>query len=93
MQFREPGQIDPTYIDTDHEQPALPKESSWPGAYENPCPYWHAPVPHQSKLIDLGDMNLEKLAARAMWTCMGAFTLVITSICLWKVVLMVAALK
>jgi hypothetical protein len=100
MLLRDP-QPDPEFkrkfneFDTEREIPAMPKESSLhPSWYDA---NWQSGLPKPRAQQDLPvfrePLDLEKVAARMTWVCMGLFALVVTLICMGKVVLMVLALK
>lgn len=57
----------------------------------NPCPYWHVPEPKRH--IDLSKIDYEKLAGRVLLIGMGLFTLLVSIILLWKVIVLVINFK
>ena len=57
----------------------------------NPCPYWHAPEPKPS--IDFAKIDYEKIAGRILLIGMGLFTLLISLILLYKVLILVIFFK
>lgn len=84
--------------ETIKELPALPQNGLHPSWYQQPATPLPAGWQNDSTKspwtqVRKEQIDLEKWAARIMWACMGTFTLLITCICLWKVVLMVLAIK
>lgn len=57
----------------------------------NPCPYWHAPEPKPR--LDISKLDYEKLAGRVLLIGMGTFTLLISLILLYKVLILVILFK
>jgi len=90
-------------VETAKEIPAIPKSSLHPSWYEQkntPIPIqanWQVtqPKPRYQQDIPIWreSLDLEKVAARLTWLCMGLFALVVMLVCMGKIVMMVWALK
>ena len=78
-------------IDTAETPVVRPASTRVPLLIENPCPYWHAP--EVKPRLDLGKLDYEKIAGRVLLIGMGLFTLLISLILLYKVLLLVIFFK